>query len=908
MTTKTARTLAVLLALIVVFACDTSKTVDLELDVKVTLDGEPVSRADILVDGTAVGTTDEQGTFMQRLQKLPGTEVRVAVEKDAPGYRVEPWTDTFVTKLTEKGQIERYRFEADLKAAKYMTLAVFGNGEPLSGAVVKVEGQGEAATDDNGEYRYEFQKTSKRPVRVTVAKNGFEPSRRSLKLEPGQYYEITLQEKSDAPKKVAAAPAAPAPAPKPQKAAPVKKAAPVPAAKSKAPAPKVHKATVAVAALTEGYGVTRGIPNAAVYINGQKAGKTDTKGRYTYSYKGQPVEKAVVRIAAPGYIPETWETRIPFSGKQHVEHYFYPAVPKPIRLGIHGYVNNSPGSDLSDTITRLEQAVGNNLFQYNSFREIPKSSLKQTMLQLGLDLETVSTQGWQKTALINTVDAVIFGSVTAQDQGMVVETTVITADGKIILSQINRARKKENVRNTAKLIVASVIDQFPFEGTIAAAEGGGYKINLGKLDHKIRRGNEFRYMQIAKDRKGRLAGYREAGLLRVVDTDDTGSFSEVLEMKEDDAVRVGARVVRRVYLEERRESEQAAAILNVKGGVFPDEKPLWGVNVYLNNTWVGTTGSDGQVQIPLGLYEEHDLVLSRHGYKQLEETISVGRDKEIKEYFLEVASALFRVESEPSGAEVFVDGNSIGQTPILEGKLVDFGFRKIKLVAGDDYRDWEKVIEFNSSELELTGAAKVVFTKDYLKMGKTAEESGDIDGAIRAYAKVEKGNPDYSNCRRRLAQLYMDEKADYDAAIREFENVLALPENQQIIYKQFAITYTNLGHAYYEKGNQLIRSDPRNAARNFAEAIKRLETAKQNTRFFPTRQYDEAVHDTYYYMALAYHKLYLVTKKRPLIDKTDLAWREYFDFFPQKLRGQANFDQMRQTGEKYWSQIKDMKS
>ena len=45
----------------------------------------------------------------------------------------------------------------------------------------------------------------------------------------------------------------------------------------------------------------------------------------------------------------------------------------------------------------------------------------------------------------------------------------------------------------------------------------------------------------------------------------------------------------------------------------------------------------------------------------------------------------------------------------------------------------------------------------------------------------------------------MDEKKDYDMAIREFENVLSLPENQQIIYKQFAITYTNLGHAYYHK-------------------------------------------------------------------------------------------------------------
>ncbi|NIM07389.1 MAG: hypothetical protein GTN65_17670, partial [Armatimonadetes bacterium] len=75
---------------------------------------------------------------------------------------------------------------------------------------------------------------------------------------------------------------------------------------------------------------------------------------------------------------------------------------------------------------------------------------------------------------------------------------------------------------------------------------------------------------------------------------------------------------------------------------------------------------------------------------------------------------------------------------------------------------------------------------------------GDHDAAIQAYRRAERGHPDYAHARNRLARIYMDEKDDYDAAIREFENVLSLPENQQLIYKQFAATFTNLGHAYYE--------------------------------------------------------------------------------------------------------------
>jgi tetratricopeptide (TPR) repeat protein len=158
----------------------------------------------------------------------------------------------------------------------------------------------------------------------------------------------------------------------------------------------------------------------------------------------------------------------------------------------------------------------------------------------------------------------------------------------------------------------------------------------------------------------------------------------------------------------------------------------------------------------------------------------------------------------------------------------------------------------------------------------------------------------------RLAQIYLDKKNDYDGAIREFENVLSLPENRELLYKQYAVTYTNIGHAYYEKGSSLVQKEKDAAAQAFGKAIENLRKAKQNTRFFPTAQYDEAVHDTYYYLALSYHKLYLATKKPVLLKDANLAWREYFDFFPKKLEGNSAFEQSRDAAQKYWDQIKNL--
>ncbi len=199
----------------------------------------------------------------------------------------------------------------------------------------------------------------------------------------------------------------------------------------------------------------------------------------------------------------------------------------------------------------------------------------------------------------------------------------------------------------------------------------------------------------------------------------------------------------------------------------------------------------------------------RHGYQQVTEKITIEKNKETKEFVLAVNNAVFRVDSRPQGAEVFVDDEQIGKTPLLAGKAVPLGFHTIKVTIGGDYRDWEEVVEFAKKEEDRTGERSIVLPKDCLKIGERAEQKGDVDGAIAAYQSTEKGHPDYSVAHHRLAQLYLDDKADFDGAIREFENVLSLPENQQLVYKQFSVAFMNLGHAYYEKGSALVQKDTR---------------------------------------------------------------------------------------------------
>ena len=103
----------IILSCMLILACNPAKQVDLEVQVKVTLDGKPASQARVMLDGNEVGSTDTDGRFNQRLKKQPGEEVRVSVLKNAEGYRITPWENTFVTKLPKAGAVETYAFDVD---------------------------------------------------------------------------------------------------------------------------------------------------------------------------------------------------------------------------------------------------------------------------------------------------------------------------------------------------------------------------------------------------------------------------------------------------------------------------------------------------------------------------------------------------------------------------------------------------------------------------------------------------------------------------------------------------------------------------------------------------------------------------------------------------------------------------
>jgi len=851
------RTSLVMFAVFALFSCSGE---NLELKVKARLDGQPAAQAKVTVDKEEQGLTGTDGMFSKIIKRKPGVEVEIIVSKEMPGYRITPWKGTFVMKLPKAGTTDVYAFDAELAATRYVTITATDKGAPVADAIIKVVGKEVGKTDAQGVFVYEYKTLPKSGADLTVTKSGYATWRKTGKLEPGQKLEAALSK----------------------------------------------RVVVTISTLMEEYGHSSGIPGIAVNINNKEVGKTDAKGVLTYNFDGEAGKKVPLILSAPGYIPETWKTSIVLGGEVSVQRYFYPPTPKPIRTGIYRFVSNTASVDLKDVLSQTEASVAAQLFKYSCFREVPSQTLQAEMKQAKVSIEKITADGWHNTPLKRTVDMIIVGSVAKDEKGFLIETKFYASGGKLILSQMARAKSASDINSAAKETANAVLERFPFEGTVVSSEGERYRINLGKSGYRIAKGTDFVLMTPRFTETGKVSGHRETGKLRVKKAEESASWTEVEELKKDEKITVGDRVVRRIYREGEEEASRNTFILSAKGGLPPDASPLAAVNIYVNDEWLGSTGADGKAEVPVRLNKSFTLMLYRHGYRQVTEKLKIEKSKDVREFVLAVNNAIFKIDSDPSSAGVFVDGEKIGQTPILDGKPVTLGFHTVKVSVGGDFRDWEEVVEFSKKEENRTGDRKVVLPKDFLKIGQRAQQKGDIEGAIQAYKSTEKGHPDYSEAHHRLAQIYLDEKGDYDAATGEFENVLSLPENQQLIYKQFSVAFMNLGHAYYEKGNALVQKDKEAAAQNFAKAIQNLQIAKQNTRFFPNVHYDEAVHDTYYYTALSYHKLYLITRKNNLLSNANFAWREYFDFFPRKLEGNGNFEKTREGALKYWDQIKHL--
>ncbi len=831
------------------------KPIELEVQLNVAVEGRPVPNADVFVDGAVAGQTDSNGLFSKTLARLPEQSVAVGVKVESDVLRAKPWEESFLVKPRASNEPTATKsFLVNLE--RLIIVTAMQDGKPVAGAQVTIDGRPAGETGPAGELEYAFAKLPKGGLKISIIKDGAGESSFVFKGGPGSKVETTL----------------------------------------------IREALVTVEVLEDRGGVARPINNAVISVSGRAVGKTSANGLFTYRQKGAAAITVSVGISAPGFLPATATRSVKLAGTTKLQHYFYaPAGGRP-RAAVLGFSSNTRGEDIGDVIKKIDAAFVPGLFEAKAFRQVPTATALDLVRRGKISHERIKTVGWRGTQLAEEVDVIVLGSVArGPDDTFVVEVGFYESTGKLVMTQTAIAGSGGTWRigRAVGELVANAIAAFPFAGTVTAVTGDGVQINVGRNHFAIDRGTPFRVESAKRDGNGRIIGYAELGTVRIrqANTENSDAQPESLAS----APRLGDRAVR--IDAANREDGTEKVLVSVRGGKDSATTPLRGANVYVDQRWVGTTNRNGEATVSLRPAKKAQLLVYRHGYEQVSRSIAGVKAGERLEFALKSFSSEFTIESEPSGATVAIDDTPIGSTPITKPYPVTLGFHSVKVEIGGDFRPWEEVIEFSGSEETRTGPRKIVLYRDLLKAAGRAENARQFEEAIRLYTSASKDHPDYVELRHRLGQLYYDDKRDYDRAIAEFELVQAIPEVDALVFKQFAVVYTNMGKAYYAKGDSLMRKNRNEAMAFFAKAIKALDRARENTRFFPAERHDEAVHDTYYYRALAYHNLYQVTKREQLVSNLELAWNEYHDFFPAKLRGRPEFEHLRESSEKLAKQI-----
>src|SRR6266705_3223307 len=447
--------------------------------------------------------------------------------------------------------------------------------------------------------------------------------------------------------------------------------------------------------------------------------------------------------------------------------------------------------------------------------------------------------------------------------------------------------KFARIKSLCEDVASKVLEVFPFEGHVLGFEEGRAVTSLSSgKDRGVKKGDGVALYHWDGAVPPKVAPLGKA-VVRRVDRD----FSRVELQKGAQTPVMGDKVVLLPRAVEAAFS--GAAVLTVKAGREGSEKPLADVNVYRDGIWVGMTGPNGEIRVPVASGEKHVFLFARAGIKPHQEEIKAGQALEQKTILLPQTLSRLKLASEPSGARVLVDDEDVGTTPLETDVLM--GFHRVKLeLPGEDWRAYDKVMEFTAQEENYTGSRRIALQKDVLRQSDALLQQGSVDAAITLLSQVQPGHADYSAAHHRLAGIYLDEKKDPARAIPEFQKVLDLPENRELVNKRFAVTFLNLGRAYYLQGTP----------EGYQKAIDQLLIARSNKRFFPQDKHDQATHDTLYFLALASHKLYHLRGDEGLLQETSARWKEYFDFFPASLQNDDEVKQARTGAEHYYEEVR----
>lgn len=208
---------------------------------------------------------------------------------------------------------------------------------------------------------------------------------------------------------------------------------------------------------------------------------------------------------------------------------------------------------------------------------------------------------------------------------------------------------------------------------------------------------------------------------------------------------------------------------------FPDKS-----DVYIDGVKVGTTTLD--ITLDEG---QHTVEVKREGYKTWKKTINIrkGRETDIIAN-LEKALGFLRVETEPEGAEVFVDGESRGFTPIeIDGLTI--GEHEI-LIKKTGFRSIERKVNVTEVGVSISETLEEGFG-DVIIISKPKRADVIFDGEEKGETPISINNVPLGKhwvTLRKLGYEEFTKAINVDVGLNKYEFALTEINHTLVVYSE----------------------------------------------------------------------------------------------------------------------------
>src|SRR5690606_14058369 len=134
-------------------------------------------------------------------------------------------------------------------------------------------------------------------------------------------------------------------------------------------------------------------------------------------------------------------------------------------------------------------------------------------------------------------------------------------------------------------------------------------------------------------------------------------------------------------------------------------------------------------------------------------------------------TAFLKIESQPTGATVRLDGKVVGKTPLKSPVPVPSGFAKLEVEGPTGFKTFTQILELDEGTLDLTGVGMVKLERDLLGDAGKLLQAGKVDQAVAKLQEVPAEHTDYLLSRHQLGEVYLTRTQQPAEAAKAFGQV-----------------------------------------------------------------------------------------------------------------------------------------